>query len=38
MIAALFTQQERAGVLAIAERVKAKLDVVEERMDNVDTA
>jgi len=38
MIAALFTQQERAGVLAIAERVKAKLDVVEERMDKVDVS
>jgi len=36
MIAALFTQQERAGVLAIAARVKARLDVIEGRMDNVD--
>uniref|UniRef100_A0A6H1ZE46 Uncharacterized protein n=1 Tax=viral metagenome TaxID=1070528 RepID=A0A6H1ZE46_9ZZZZ len=37
MIAALFTRQEQAGVLAIAERVKARLDVIEKRMDNVDT-
>ena len=36
MIAALFTEQEQAGVLAIAERVKARLDVIEERVDNVD--
>jgi len=37
MIAALFTSQEQIDVLAIAERVKARLDVIEERMDNVDT-
>ena len=36
MIATLFTPQEQAGVLAIAERVKARLDIIEERMDNVD--
>jgi len=37
IITALFTEQERAGVLAIAARVKAKLGAVEERIDNVDT-
>ena len=37
MIAALFTAQEQAGVRAIAERVKARLDVISERMNNVDT-
>ena len=37
MIAALFTSQEQVGVLAIAERVKARLGVIAERMDNVDT-
>jgi len=37
MIAALFTPQEQAGVRAIAARVKARLGVIAERMDNVDT-
>ena len=37
MIATLFTDREQAGVLAIAERVKARLNVIEGRMDNVDT-
>ena len=36
MIATLFTPQEQAGVLAIAERVKARLDVIEARHDDVD--
>ena len=36
MIAVLVTAQEQAGVLAIAGRVKARLDVIEERMNNVD--
>jgi len=38
MITALFTVQEQAGVLAIAERVKARLDVIEMRHDDVDTS
>ena len=37
MITALFTPQEQAGVLAIAERVQARLDVIEMRHDDVDT-
>jgi len=37
MIAALFTAQEQTGVLAIAERVKVRLDVIEARHDDVDT-
>jgi len=36
MITVLFTVQEQTGVLAIAERVKTRLEVIEERMDNVD--
>ena len=36
MIAALFTAQERAGVLAIAERVRTRLEVIEERVDDID--
>jgi len=37
LIHTLFTAQEQAGVLAIAERVKARLDVIEARLDDVDT-
>jgi len=37
MITVLFTVQEQTGVLAIAERVRARLDVIEMRHDDVDT-
>jgi len=35
VIAELFTPQERAGVVAIAERVKARLDVVNQRRKDI---